>query len=156
MAANQFFDNQFASIYNTFLDVVAPRLEQAHQQQDQDFNDMLDELDATGRDLYASIGSQIMQHPNPPVQYFPELFDVYQTLRDMRIQLQNAQAQQDPQYAAMKNELMEREDNLEVWVRENFVKDYIGRGLPLQGGARKRKSRKSRKAKRKAHKTRRR
>jgi hypothetical protein len=158
MAGNQFFDNQFASIYNTFFDIVAPRLEQAYQQQDPNFDAMLDELDRVGTDLYASIGSQIIQRGNPPMQYFPELSNVYQTLRDLRTQLEQARMHQDNEYQAMRNELIDREDNLEIFVRERFLKEFVGRGEPLQMGGKKHKKkyRKSRKAKRKARKTRRR
>ncbi len=153
MAGNRFFDNQFASIYDTFFQVLAPRLQQAWDQHDQNFDAMRDELVDVGSDLYGAIGSAIVQHPIPPIQHFPEFAGVYQTLRDMRAQLAQAQLQQDPQYGAMRNELLEREDNLELFVRENFLRDYLERGNPLQMGGRKRKSRKTRKAKRKARKT---
>ncbi len=156
MAGNRFFDNQFASIYDTFFQVLAPRLEQAWNQHDPNFDAMRDELLHIGSDLYGAIGSAIVQRPIPHTQHFPELSDVYRTLRDMRAQLAQAQVQQDPQYGAMRNELLDREDRFELFVRENFVRDFLERGQPLQIGGRRRNTKKSRKAKRKARKTRRR
>jgi hypothetical protein len=146
--AQQFWNNQFASIYDTFFQVFAPRLQQAWDQHDPRFQGMHDELDRAGRDLYLSIGSQIIQHQTPPLQYFPEFAEVYQTLRDMRTQLAQAQAHQDPLYQAMRNELMDREDTLEMFVREQFLKEYLERGNPLQMGGRKRKSKRKSKTRR--------
>jgi hypothetical protein len=146
--AQQFWNNQFASIYDTFFQVFAPRLQQAWDQHDPAFHDMHDELERVARDLVLGIGPGIVQRPIPPLQYFPEFAGLYQTLRDMRVQLEQAQQQQDPQYGAMRNELREREDALEVFVLENFLREYLERGNPLQMGGRKRKSKRKSKTRR--------
>jgi len=151
--AARFFDNQVNSIFQ-LLREIQDNIINAQAVGAQNYGAMVDEAkDKTGFMIHA-IGNQ-HQHPLPPAQYNPKFNQVYQILVDMREQVNQAQQQQDPQFQAMRADLMEREDLLEQFLHERFYEDFLQEGIRvLQGG--RRKARKSRKAKRKARKTRRR
>ena len=159
MAAAQpnFFGNQFGSIYHIFFDVIGPRYENARQGMHIQLDEMTRELENFGYHLEGHLSPRL-EFPNPPqAQYFPEFEQIYQILTDVRNQYYQAIENNDPNVPAMRNQLRDRLDNLELFIGERFLRYFLGRGEALAwGGGRRRKHRKSRKAKRKARKTRRR
>lgn len=150
----RFFDNQFASIYQIFLETIAPRIQEARDQNDPNVPLMEDEAGELAEFFYGHMGHNPQEYPFPQSEIFPEFQNAYDIVVQMHNQVHMAQDQQDPQAVAMRNELRDREDNLELFLSEDFIRRFINRGIPLQGGRQKRKARKSRKSKRKARKTR--
>lgn len=150
----RFFDNQFHSIYQILIDTIVPRIQVARDQNDPNLPMMEEEAGDLAYFFYGRMGHNPLQYPFPETHFFPEFEDAYNIVIQMNEQVQTAQEQQDPQAQAMRNELMDRKDNLELFLSEDFIRKFIERGLPLfEGGRRKRKARKSRKSKRKSRKT---
>lgn len=152
----RFFDNQFGSIYDVIIHTIAPRIQTARDQNDPNAPLMEDDAAELAEFFYGHMGHDPQHNPFPQSQFFPEFQDAYTIVIQMNNQVQAAQNQQDPQAQAMRNELRDRKDNLEIFMSEDFIRKFINRGIPLQGGRHKRKARKSRKAKRKTRKTKRR
>ena len=151
--AQHFFHNQVNSIFQ-LLREIQDNLIHAQAVGAQNYDAMVEEAKTKTSFMIRSIGKQ-HQHPLPPAQFNPKFNEVYQILVDMREQVNEAQQQQDPQFQAMRADLMDQEDLIEQFLNERFYEDFLLEGIRvLQGG--KRKQRKSRKAKRKARKTRRR
>ncbi len=158
-----YFGNQFSTVYDTFLDTIGPRFANARQAQHPQLAQMEDELYRLGEHLEQHLDPRL-EFPNAPnAQFFPEIQSVYQTLQDVKNTMDQAVQNHDPNLPIMQEQLRDRLDNLEVFVSENFLRNFLGRGedLVMHGGkARKskkpRKSRKSRKTKRKTRTTRRR
>ena len=158
-----YFWNQFSEIYNILQNPIFERYETAKQNQHPNIDAMKDELESFGYHLETFMGANPPQHPRPNALYFPEFYDIYTILQNVYQQLQDAQANQDPNVARMREKYRDRTDGFELYLSEELLRK-LRRDEPLLGGKRKQTRRQPRntktktktKTKRKARKTRRR
>jgi hypothetical protein len=114
---------------------------------------MKDELTSFAGDLEIYMGRNPPERPRPNAFYFPEFYDIYTILQNVYQELQDAQANQDPNYPRMREKYRDRTDGFELYLSEELLRK-LWRNEPLLGGRRKQKRKQSRKAKRKSRKTR--
>ncbi len=152
-----FFGNQFGHIYDLFFNVIAPRLENARQGQHPQLNAMENELEEFGYHLEGHMAPRLEFPNRPESHYFNEFHDIYDTLQAVKDQIDQAIQAQDPNVPLMQDQLRDRLDNLELFLTEQFLRNFLQRGEPLAmfGGRRRRRAiRKSRKSKHKSRKSR--
>ena len=149
-----YFRNQFTELYDILQNQILLRYENAKQNQNPNLEAMKDELISFAEDLESYMGRNPPHHPRPNALYFPEIYDIYTVLQNAYQELQDAQANQDPNYPRMREKYRDRTDGFELYLHEELLRK-LWRNEPLLGGKRKQKRKQSRKTKRKARKTRR-
>jgi len=162
-----YFWNQFTEIYDILQSQILLRYENAKQNQNPNLEAMKDELASFGEDLETYMGRNPPQHPRPNALYFPEFYEIYTILQGVYQEVQDAEANQDPNVGRMREKYRDRTDGFELYLSEELLRK-LWRNEPLLGGKRKQKRRHSHKTKaktktktktktnRKARKTRRR
>jgi hypothetical protein len=150
-----YFWNQFTEIYDILQSQILLRYEGAKANNNPNLEAMKDELTSFGEHLEQHMGRNSPADPRPNALYFPEFYEIYTILQNVHQEMNDAQLNEDPNLARMREKYRDRLDGFELFLTEDLLRK-LWRNEPLLGGKRKRKSRKSRKAKRKSRKTRRR
>lgn len=148
-----YFWNQFLQIYDILQSQILLRYEHAKQNGYENLAAMKDELESFAYDLEHYMGINPPAHPRPNAHFFPEFYEIYTILQNVKQNLDDAGQEQGPDYQRMFEKYRDRTDGFELYLTEDLLRK-LHRNEPLVGG--RRKARKTRKAKRKSRKLRRR